>query len=101
MLATERTLSEMGDKAPADLKAQIETAIAAVKTAMEGDDTARIKSATEELQQLSYKLGEALYAQSSAGDGATGGGNGFHPGEGAEQAAGHTDDVIDAEFKSE
>ena len=101
VLATERTLKDLGDKAPADLRSQVEAAMANVKTAMEGDDTGRIQSATEELQQASYKLSEILYQQ--AGDGATAG-NGYHTGEtpeGATQTGQPHDDVIDAEFKSE
>ena len=93
----ERTLKDLGDKVPDEEKANIETAIAAVKSALEADDTDRIKSATEGLQQASYKLSEILYKQS--GDGASA--NGHQPGEapeGAEQPAG--DDVIDAEFKN-
>ena len=102
VLATERTLKDLGDKAPSDLRDSVETAISSVKSAMEGDDTTRIKTATEELQQASYKLSEMLYQQAGSDDGASG--NGFHPGEtpeGAEQTGKPADDVIDAEFKSE
>jgi len=102
---TEHTLKDLGDKVPADEKAQIDTALANVKSALEGEDIGRIKTATEELQQASYKLSEILYRQadSAPSDGATG--NGFHPGgapeEDATQTAKPHDDVIDAEFKSE
>jgi molecular chaperone DnaK len=98
----ERMLKDLGDKVPADEKTTVESALANVKSAMESDDSGRIKSTTEELQQASYKLSEILYKQTdgaAAGDGT----NGFHGEEtpsGAEQTAGH-DDVIDAEFKSE
>ncbi len=97
----ERMLKDLGDKVPADEKTNVETAIAGVKSALESDDASRIKSATEELQQASYKLSEILYKQTDGAE--TNGTNGFHGGEtpaGAEQTAGH-DDVIDAEFKSE
>ena len=101
---TERLIKDVGDKLPADEKATIETAIANVKSALEADDTDRIKSATDELQQASYKLSEILYRQSDPGPSAGDGGNGFHADGGAEgqaeEGAKH-DDVIDAEFKSE
>jgi molecular chaperone DnaK len=96
----ERTLKDLGDKVPADEKAHVESAISGVKSALESDDLSRIRTATEELQQASYKLSEILYRQS--GDGATG--NGYQPGAApgdAEQTGRPADDVIDAEFKSE
>jgi molecular chaperone DnaK len=100
----EHTLRDLGDKVPSDEKARIESAIANVKSALEADDVSRIKSATEELQQASYKLSEILYHQTegASADGATG--NGYQPGAApgdAEQTARPADDVIDAEFKSE
>ncbi len=58
---TENTLKEMGDKLdPAD-KSDVESKLAALKTALQGSDTAAIKSATEELTQAFYKVSEKLY----------------------------------------
>jgi molecular chaperone DnaK len=96
----ERTLKDLGDKVPSDEKSRVVSAISSVRSALEGDDVSRIRTATEELQQASYKLSEILYQQS--GDGATG--NGYQPGAApgdAEQTGRPADDVIDAEFKSE
>ena len=93
----ERTLTDLGDKVPADLKTDVETAIAAVKTALEGDDIAAIKSATETLMQAQYKLSDAVYQQSGASANGT---NGHQPGDVPEDVK-PADDVIDAEFKSE
>ena len=103
VLATERTLKDLGDNAPSDLRANVESSIANVKSAMEGDDTSRIKTATEELQQASYKLSEMLYQQAGASaNGASGDGyQADETSEGAEQTGKPADDVIDAEFKSE
>jgi molecular chaperone DnaK len=97
---TERLMKDLGDKVPADQKAAVESAIANVKSALEGDDSSRIKTATEELQQASYKLSEILYSQAADGAGASDG-NGFHGGAEGEthQANQPNDDVIDAEFK--
>jgi molecular chaperone DnaK len=100
--STERLIKDLGDKLPESEKASVEGALAEVKSALEGDDTARLKDKTEALQQASYKLSEILYQQADGGG--TAGGNGHHPGaetEGAEEAAKPQDDVIDAEFKSE
>ena len=63
---TEKTLQEMGDKLdPAD-KSEVEGKLASLKTALQGSDTAAIKSATEELTQAFYKVSEKLYQQTGA-----------------------------------
>jgi len=102
---TERLIKDLGDKLPSEEKGNVETAIADVKSALEGGDTSRIKETTEQLQQASYKLSEILYRQADPGPSADGASsNGYHAeGAGAdEQPAGAPhDDVIDADFKSE
>ena len=62
---TEKTLEDMKDKiAPAD-KAEIEGALGTLKTALSGSDTQAIKSATEALTQVFYKISEKLYQQAA------------------------------------
>src|SRR3954471_17962497 len=63
---TEKFLTESGDKVPAEVKTEVETAITDLKTALEGEDTAAIKTATEHLATVSQKLGQAMYADSQA-----------------------------------
>ncbi len=71
----EKSLSEYGDKVSQADKSAVESAVAGVKSALEGEDLAAIKARTEELVQASMKLGEAMYkAQSEAGCGARRGG---------------------------
>lgn len=76
---TEKTLKEMGDKVNAADKQRIEDAVATLKKAIEGGDTADIKSKTEALQQAAYKIAEEMYKQQgtgaagAAGAGAAGG----------------------------
>ena len=107
VLATERTLKDLGENVPADEKSSVETAIGNVKNALNDDDLERIKSSTEELQQASFKLSEMLYKQSSESANANGTGheNGYQPGaapgDGDHAEHAPADDVIDAEFKSE
>ena len=60
--ATEQTLQEVGDKAPADVKSAAEEAISEAKSALEGSDLAAIKAATEKMQQAGYKLAEVVYS---------------------------------------
>ena len=64
--ATEQTLQEVGDKAPADVKATAEEAIAEAKKALEGSDMDAIKAATEKMQQAGYKLAEVVYSTQGA-----------------------------------
>ncbi len=80
---TEKTLSEMGDKLdPAD-KSEVESKLAALKSALTGTDTAAIKTATEELTQAFYKVSEKLYQAAGGAQGA-----GFDPNQAAGGAQG-------------
>ncbi|WP_019902939.1 molecular chaperone DnaK [Methylobacterium sp. 77] len=88
--ATEKSVKEYGDKVSADDKAAIETAMTALRTALEGDDAEVIKSRTTDLMQASMKLGEAMYAASQTPEGGADGTDGHEP---------KKDDVIDADFQ--
>ncbi|MEL3905904.1 MAG: molecular chaperone DnaK [Treponema sp.] len=88
---TEKTLKEMGDKVNAADKQNIEDAVAALKRAIEGGDTADIKAKTEALQQAAYKIAEEMYKQQGAQAGAGAAGSGPDMGGGAAQ--GTADDV--------
>ncbi|WP_318987434.1 molecular chaperone DnaK [Falsiroseomonas ponticola] len=93
--STEKTLKDNADKVPANEKAEVEAAIAAARTAMEGQDLEAIKAANDSLSQVAMKMGESLYkAQAAAGDaaGAAGGGQGGPGGN-------PNDKVVDAEFE--
>ena len=69
--ATEQTLAELGDKAPADVKSQAEEALSEAKSALEGSDMDAIKAATEKLQAAGYKLAEVVYSTEGAAAGAS------------------------------
>ncbi|MEI3306891.1 MAG: Hsp70 family protein [Dysosmobacter sp.] len=62
---SEKTLSEMGDKIPADDKAKVQAGIDKLKETLKGQDTAAIKAATEELTQAFYAVSEKLYQQAN------------------------------------
>ncbi len=62
---SEKTLSEMGDKIPADDKGKVQAALDKLKEALKGTDTAAIKADTEALQQAFYAVSEKLYQQSN------------------------------------
>ncbi len=63
---TEKTLQEKGDKLDAADKAEVESRLAELKTALQGSDTGAIKTATENLTQAFYKVSEKLYQQPGA-----------------------------------
>ncbi|QKT08599.1 molecular chaperone DnaK [Gordonia sp. X0973] len=88
---TQKFLAENDDKVPADVKAKVEGAVEEAKKALEGTDTAAIKTAIENLSSVSQELGQAIYAASSAEstDGAQG------------APTGGDDDVVDAEVVDE
>ncbi len=64
--STEKSLKEVGEKADATLKAEVEAALADLKKISENGTPAEVKAATEKLQQSSYKLAEELYKQTGA-----------------------------------
>ena len=83
--STERQLTEHGDKVSAEVKADIEKAVADVKAVMDGGDAEALQAKTAALSTVAMKLGEAVYAAESA------------PQPDAAEAK-KDDDVVDAEF---
>ncbi|MFB6993106.1 molecular chaperone DnaK [Streptomyces virginiae] len=87
---TEKFVKDNEDKVPADVKTEVESAVAELKESLKGEDTAEIRTATEKLAAVSQKLGQAIYADAQAAQAAGGAGD-----------AGQTkadDDVVDAEI---
>ncbi|MEZ0343679.1 MAG: molecular chaperone DnaK [Caldimicrobium sp.] len=91
--SVEKTLRELGDKVPEDLRKEVEEKIKHLRETMEKDDINAIRRASDELTQASYRLAEMLYrskTQAGAGEaGAAGGGSTKKGG----------DEVIDADFE--
>lgn len=74
---TEKTLRDLGDKVPADLKSQIESKVSQVRTALQGQDIASVKQATQELSTAMQQLGSKIYQQpGTPGGGGQGGSEG-------------------------
>ncbi len=95
----EKLLRDMGEKVPAPDRLAIETAVTDVKSAIEKNDAAPIKSALERLTAAQHKLAESLYQQSGQAGG-TGAAPGGEPA-GAPDGDAPKDDVIDAEVVDE
>jgi molecular chaperone DnaK len=90
---TEKFLAENGDKVPDDVKNEVNTAVADVKSALEADDIDRIKRTSETLATISQKMGQAMYAanaEAAAADDASG----------SEDSV-NDDNVVDAEIVDE
>ncbi|MBN2501311.1 MAG: molecular chaperone DnaK [Anaerolineales bacterium] len=92
----EKALHDLADKVPDDVKAKVTEAIAKVRTALESDDAATIKEATDNLMQEVQQIGAAAYQQTGPemGGATPPGGSGD---EGGDDSA--DDDVVDGEFK--
>ena len=88
--STEKSLSEYGDKVSEEEKKAIEDALAALKTATEGDDAEDIKAKTNALAEASMKLGQAMYEASQAEAAES---------DAAADAKAAGDDVVDADFE--
>jgi molecular chaperone DnaK len=69
---TEKVLREQGDKVTADEKAAVETPLADLKKALEGNDGPSIKAATEALMTASQAFSQKLYETAARDANATG-----------------------------
>ncbi len=96
---TEKNLAEYGDKVSEEDRAGIEDAIAALRTAMEGEDVEDIGAKSETLAQAAMKLGEAMYKAQQEEEAA---GQAETAGPGADPAAQPGEDdatIVDADFE--
>ena len=91
----EKSLRELGDKVPADVKTKVDEKVAATKKALESDDAALIKSATDDLFQTIQQIGASVYQQGNPAAGPTG-----EPGGPEQPKPGDDDNVVDGEFRS-
>ena len=64
--STEKSLKDFGDKVSPGERADIESRLNDLKTAIKDKNTARIKKAMEDLTQAAHKLAEEIYKQAAA-----------------------------------
>ncbi len=88
--SSEKSLKDYGDKVAEGDRTAIADAIAALKTASEGDDVEEINAKTQSLAEVSMKLGQAMYeaSQKEAAEA-----------DAASDAAKEGSDVVDADFE--
>jgi molecular chaperone DnaK len=84
--ATEKSLSELGDKVSGEERAKIESALADLKDAVKGDNKSAIETKLKALGEVSAGMAQRMYGQQQGGAGAAGGGGG-------------EENVVDAEFE--
>ncbi|MDD2689356.1 MAG: molecular chaperone DnaK [Candidatus Omnitrophica bacterium] len=112
--ATEKSLKDYGDKVSQADRANIESAINDLKTAIKDKNIDRIKKGMEDLTKASHKLAEEIYKQAAAkqqqqqqgqsagNQGQTGGQEDESSKSGqADEGGKKGEDIIDAEFKEE
>ena len=87
----EKSLSDLGDKAEANTKKEVEDAVAELKTALEGEDISIIKEKTSSLSAVMMKMGEAAYKANEA--------NNAESADNANDTGESKEDVVDADFE--
>ena len=93
MHATEKSLKDLGDKIGDDEKKEAESAIAALREVLAGDDKEAIVAKTEALGEVSAKIAEKAYAQNNAEAASA------NAGADPQASASADEDVVDAEFE--
>jgi molecular chaperone DnaK len=89
--ASEKTLSELGDKASGEERHAIETAISDLKAALEKDEKNAIEAKSGVLAEASAGLAQKLYAEQAKEESSEA--------QNGDATTGSDDDVVDAEFE--
>jgi len=93
--SAEKTLRELGEKVPEDVRSDVQSKISAVRSALQGQDVAEIRRHTQELSETIQKVGAAMYEeQPQAGPEASPTGESTGD-EGSEEEG----DIVDGEYK--
>ncbi len=70
--SAEKTLRDLGDKVPADIRTDVEAKAEALKEALKGDNLDQIDRASNDLQVAMSKIGEKMYQQEGPQDNSSG-----------------------------
>lgn len=97
----EKTLNDLGDKVPAELKNEVEAKITEIREKLEDEDADidQLRSLTESLSQSMQQIGTAAYQGEGQPGAAPGGVPGAEAGEGGQPEAESDDDVVEGEFE--
>ena len=95
--STEKLVNDNKDKLSDDIVKEVTDKVNALKEALKGDDTEKIKTAQTELMTAAQKIGQVLYAQQGAEGAAAGAAGADGAGASAGSASGSDDDTVEAE----
>lgn len=96
--SAEKTIKDLGDKVPGDLKGKVEDAAAKVREVKEGEDLNAINSATDALAEVLQQLGSAAYQAQQQAEGQPAGSD-SSGGKSPDEGSSDDEDVVDGEFK--
>jgi molecular chaperone DnaK len=85
----EKLMRDQGDKVPSDVKSEVESKVAACRSALQGQDMAQVQRAVQDLSESLQKVGASMYQEPESPP----------PGaEGAGRSPGDDQDVVEGEF---
>ncbi|NLL90499.1 MAG: molecular chaperone DnaK [Dehalococcoidales bacterium] len=90
----EKMLNDNKDKIPEEIKKDIESKIAAVRSALQGSDVENIKQKTQELSEAMQKAGASVYGQQGGQSGPE-----AEPGEAEESPEKDDEGTVEGEFR--
>jgi molecular chaperone DnaK len=93
----EKTLRDHGDKIPADVKQEVDTKIASLKSALQGKDINAVRKAMQELSEAMQKVGASAYQQPEQPPPGGGEPGGEKPG--GEEPGGGEEGTVEGEFR--
>jgi len=85
---SEKTLRDVGDRLPPELRSEAEGKLAALRSAIQSGDTGQVKRAMEELESVLQRVGQEVYSHAGAG---------AYPG--GEHSTGDGDGAVEGEFR--
>ena len=92
--SAEKTLRDLGDKVPADVRTDLEAKIQAVRDAIQGTDVSLMRRRSEELSQALQQLGASMYQQEGGGTTPPPGGE-----QGGSGGPGEDETTVEGEFR--
>ncbi len=91
--ATEKSLSDLGEKVDATVRGEVENAVADLRGILDNGDKAAIEAKMKALTNLSHKLAEQMYAQAASGQ------QGAEAAGASAEGSAQDDNVVDADFE--
>jgi molecular chaperone DnaK len=97
----EKTIRDLGDKIPEEMKEKVETETAKVREVISSEDAGVIREATDALMSVVQELGAAAYQQSEPAAETEPGEAESEPESGEEDVEENGEDVVEGDFRNE